>query len=118
MNKTTLCVMFLALCGMLRAQSNLSPETNAYVLHPKGFYVLQNLTIIDGKGNAPITNQDIIIEGEVIKAIGTDLAIPENATVIDMKGKSAIPGFVMLHEHLFYPKIYATLTCKARMINK
>lgn len=104
MNKTTLCVMFLVLCGMLHAQSNLSQETKAYVLHPKGFYVLQNLTIIDGKGNAPITNQDIIIEDEVIKAIGTDLSIPEKATVINMKGKSAIPGLVMLHEHLFYPK--------------
>ncbi|WP_299548592.1 amidohydrolase family protein [Seonamhaeicola sp.] len=98
-----LITFFLGI-GTLTSQTNLSQETKSYVSHERGLYVLQNLTIVDGTGNPPKTNQDIIIEGETIKSIGTDLAIPEGATVINMEGKSATPGLVMLHEHLFYPK--------------
>ncbi|MEQ8807724.1 MAG: amidohydrolase family protein, partial [Imperialibacter sp.] len=35
---------------------------------------------------------------------GVDLLVPKGAVAIDMAGKSAMPGMVMLHEHLFYPK--------------
>ena len=66
------------------AQSNLSKETKSFVTHPKGKYLLQNLTIVDGTGSAPITNQDILISGETIEAIGKDLQVPENTAVIDM----------------------------------
>lgn len=86
------------------AQSKLFKETEAYVSHFRGKYILQNLTIVDGTGGAPKVNHDIFINGDKIEAIGVDLHIPENVTVINMEGKSAMPGMVMLHEHLFYPK--------------
>lgn len=85
-------------------QENLSNETQSYVSINRGVYLLQNLTIVDGTGNAPKLNQDILINNEIIEKIGLDLPIPKNAKVIDMAGKSAMPGMVMLHEHLFYPK--------------
>ncbi|MEQ9299002.1 MAG: amidohydrolase family protein [Cyclobacteriaceae bacterium] len=88
----------------LMGQSSLSEETQSYVSQPRGSYVLQNLTILDGTGGPARTNQDVIIDGETILAIGEDLAIPSEATAIDLQGKSAMPGMVMLHEHLFYPK--------------
>jgi predicted amidohydrolase len=88
----------------LMGQSSLSQETQSYVSQPQGSYVLQNLTLLDGTGNAARTNQDIIINGETIQAVGEDLAVPDGATAIDLQGKSAMPGMVMLHEHLFYPK--------------
>lgn len=86
------------------AQTNLSKETQSYVSHPRGVYVLQHTTVVDGTGAAAKSDQDIIINGETIQAIGQNLAVPEGATVIDMTGKSVMPGMVMLHEHLFYPK--------------
>ncbi|TXN35941.1 amidohydrolase family protein [Flagellimonas hymeniacidonis] len=85
-------------------QTKLSNETKAYVSYEKGTYLLQNLTLIDGNGTAAKTNQDILIVNDKIEKVGADLIAPENATVINMMGKSAIPGLVMLHEHLFYPK--------------
>lgn len=85
-------------------QVSLSKETQSYVSYERGQYILQNLTLVDGLGNAPKTNQDIVINGDIIEAIGEDLPITENAIAINMEGKSAIPGMVMLHEHLFYPK--------------
>ena len=35
--------------------------------------------------------------------MGTSIAVPDGATVIDGTGKSVIPGLVMLHEHTYYP---------------
>lgn len=94
------CLVSISLFG----QSQLSKETQSYVSYPQGLYVLQHLTVVDGTGADPRLNQDIIINGDRIEAIGKALTIPEGAVVIDMKGKSAMPGMVMMHEHLFYPK--------------
>ncbi|QCK16179.1 amidohydrolase family protein [Mangrovivirga cuniculi] len=93
---------FLALTCL--AQDTLHAETKQYVIHERGIYLLQNLTILDGTGSPEKTNQDILIEGQYITQIGEDLPAPKEAAIIDMQGKSAIPGMVMLHEHLFYPK--------------
>ena len=84
-------------------QENISDQTKTFVSLDRGLYLLQNLTVIDGTGSPAKTNQDIIIEGEIIKQIGEDLVAPEGATVINMEGKSAMPGMIMLHEHMFYP---------------
>nr|WP_299172618.1 amidohydrolase family protein [uncultured Allomuricauda sp.] len=88
----------------LFGQETLSKETKAYVTYERGTYLLQNLTLVDGYGTEARTNQDILIVENQIQAVGTDLDAKENAIVINMQGKSAIPGLVMLHEHLFYPK--------------
>ncbi|MEL7001898.1 MAG: amidohydrolase family protein [Bacteroidota bacterium] len=88
----------------IRAQENISEEVRKYVEYARGNYLLQNLKILDGTGANVQEDIDIWVEGEVIKQIGKDLTVPPGATVIDLSGKSAIPGFVMLHEHMFYPK--------------
>ncbi len=101
-------LLYLLSCAIftlqLHAQPSLSEETQSYISQPRGLYVLQNLTLLDGTGSPAKTNQDIIIDGETIRAVGADLAVPSGATAIDLQGKSAMPGMVMLHEHLFYPK--------------
>src|SRR6478736_5944305 len=96
-----LCILFVF---NAYAQQNLSDETKSFVTFQKGTYLLQNLILIDGTGGAAKTNQDILIVNDVIDKVGVDLPTPQGATVINMEGKSAMPGMVMLHEHLFYPK--------------
>lgn len=86
------------------SQERLSDQTKAFVTYAGGTYVLQNLTIVDGTGGAAKTNQDVVIINDKITHVGEDLQVPNGATVLDLKGKSAIPGLVMLHEHMFYPK--------------
>jgi imidazolonepropionase-like amidohydrolase len=103
MNRLYLGIISLFSSLSLAAQVHLSVETNSFVALERGSYLLQNLTLVDGTGDTSSTNQDIMIEGEIIKEVGRDLAIPPGAKVIDLTGKSAIPGMVMLHEHLFYP---------------
>nr|WP_298927801.1 amidohydrolase family protein [uncultured Allomuricauda sp.] len=58
-------------------------------------------TLIDGFGSDPIKNSVILIEGERIKAVGTEetLAVPANAEVISTEGMSVLPGLWDMHVH-------------------
>lgn len=49
-----------------------------------------------------IYSADILVEGEKIKLIGTDLA-PDGATVVDASGKYVFPGAIDAHTHLDMP---------------
>ena len=75
--------------------------------------VLHGGTLIDATGRPPIEDAVIIVEGERIKAIGRRgaLAIPRGARIIDVKGKTILPGFIDGHCHLldFVGEIYLHL---------
>ena len=64
--------------------------------------VLQNATIIDGTGGAPIENGTIIIAGGKIRDIGPSARVkaPAGAQLVDLKGKTIIPGIINLHGHV------------------
>ena len=67
--------------------------------------VLEHVRIIDGTGAAPSEDQRIEIEGGKITRIESarlKTAYPLNAKVLDLTGKTVIPGLVGMHEHLFY----------------
>ena len=56
--------------------------------------------LIDPETGTATTNQIILIEGERIKAVGSNLAIPTGATVIDLSKLSVLPGLVDTHTHM------------------
>jgi enamidase len=47
----------------------------------------------------------VLVRDGRIAAVGRtgDVPTPPDAAVIDGRGKTLLPGFVMMHEHLFYP---------------
>lgn len=47
-----------------------------------------------------IENGTILIEGQKLKAVGTDLEIPEGAEIIDASGKVVMPGIIDAHSHI------------------
>ncbi|HJP98514.1 MAG TPA: amidohydrolase, partial [Rhodanobacteraceae bacterium] len=61
-------------------------------------------TVIDGTGAAPRHDLTLVIDKGRIAALGpaASTKVPAGATVIDARGKTLLPGFVMMHEHLFY----------------
>jgi imidazolonepropionase-like amidohydrolase len=55
--------------------------------------------LIDPETATATTNQVILIEGEKIKAVGSNLAIPAGATIIDLSKLTVLPGLVDAHTH-------------------
>jgi len=68
---------------------------------------ITNGTLIDGRGSEPQTGMTILIEDERITALGDQVNIPRDATVIDAEGGSILPGLIDTHVHfmLEYPDV-------------
>jgi len=100
-------ILLLIVCSFtsMKAQQ-FSKRVSDFISVNAAVVAITNVTIIDGTGTTPKTNQTIILNNDRIDDVGdtTSITIPEGATVIDGTGKTVIPGLVMLHEHLFYTK--------------
>jgi len=81
----------------------LSNAVRAFVSVDEPVIALVHARVIDGTGAPVRTNQTILIRNGAIEAIGNDAGVPADARVIDLSGKTVIPGLVMVHEHLYYP---------------
>jgi hypothetical protein len=75
--------------------------------------VLQGGRLIDGTGRPPIENSVIVIRSGRFQAVGRagDVSIPGDAELVDVKGKTVLPGFIDGHGHLedFHGELYLHL---------
>lgn len=69
---------------------------------PTGMIALTGARIITMKGDEVIDNGALLIENNKIVSIGkaADVKIPEQAKVVDLNGKTIMPGMVDVHAHL------------------
>jgi imidazolonepropionase-like amidohydrolase len=100
----------LVMVSVLSAQRpgprpTLSDAVKGFVATDAPVIALVNARIIDGTGAAPRESQTVILREGVIAAVGASSQVtpPPGAAIMDLAGKSVMPGMVMLHEHLFYP---------------
>ncbi|MGI8742323.1 MAG: amidohydrolase family protein [Bryobacteraceae bacterium] len=56
--------------------------------------------LIDGTGAAPVKNTIIFVQGKRIVKVGSDLAIPAGAEVLDLSARTVLPGFIDCHTHV------------------
>ena len=113
----TAAVVLTVAAWFVAAQAPAAPSPQvrmAYVKVDAPLVALTNARVIDGTGAPARADQTIVLRDGVIAAVGTASAVqvPPGATVIDLTGKSVLPGLVMLHEHLYYPagaNVYAQL---------
>jgi imidazolonepropionase-like amidohydrolase len=63
---------------------------------------LTGARVIDGTGTPPIDDAILLIEDGRIAGIGPtgSVAIPDGATIIDMSGKTIMPGLINAHGHV------------------
>jgi len=89
----------------LAQRPELSPSAREFVKIDGPTLALTHARVIDGTGAPPRTDQTIVIRDGRIEALGDSRRVgaPQGATVVDLTGKTVIPGLVMLHEHLYYP---------------
>ena len=75
-------------------------ESAAPVVEPGGLALVGG-QLIDGTGSAPVADSIVVIrDGRIASAGSRDAtAVPAGAEVIDVTGKTLIPGLVNLHVH-------------------
>lgn len=59
--------------------------------------LIRQVAVFDGRRSQPV--QDVLIDGPVIAAVGTDLVAPAGATVLDGTGRTLLPGLIDAHTH-------------------
>jgi len=62
---------------------------------------LINGTIIDRNGGPPLKQLTILIRNNRIADVGSNVEVPKGANVIDLDGKTVIPGLIDMHGHLY-----------------
>ncbi len=89
-----LCVLG-ALCGLVTSNSLGAEPTPAK-------FALKAAHLFDGKSKTLLANGVVLVEGNRITAVGSNLAIPPDARVIDLGDATLSPGFIDAHTHLTF----------------
>jgi len=103
--RSLLTASIVLLCAAPAARAGLDERDQAFVAYRQPVIAFEHADVIDGTGARIRRDQTLVVDHGVIAAIGAarDTRVPKDATVIDAHGKTLLPGFVMMHEHMFYP---------------
>ncbi|MBI1769486.1 MAG: amidohydrolase family protein [Bacteroidetes bacterium] len=107
-SKKIVISILITTLSLTSSAQTFSDNVKRFVGFQQESFAITNATLIDGKGTAPQSNMTLIVKGGRITEVGASgkISIPAGIQIIDAKGKTLIPGFVMLHEHIFYTKIF------------
>jgi hypothetical protein len=65
--------------------------------------VLRHATVVDGTGGPAQADRTLVLaDGRIAAVGGPDLAAPAGAQVIDLTGRTVLPGLVGMHDHMYY----------------
>lgn len=94
-------LLFLFLLSSLPGYTQ---SKSKFVIYDQTEIILQNARVVDVVKGIVLEGYSLLISNG--KIIGIDktgkLSAPKNARVIDLTGKTILPGLVMLHEHMMY----------------
>jgi imidazolonepropionase-like amidohydrolase len=91
----------LAVLPQQAVEHPLPPRTE----QPPGIVAVVGATLYPAT-SPPLQEGVMLVEGGRILAIGSDVAVPADATVLDLTGMSVIPGIVESHSHMGLKQLY------------
>lgn len=97
---------FLVAVAALGAQRPaVSDAVRGFVAVDAPIVALSGVRVIDGTGAPPREDQTLVLRDGLIVEIGDRARVtpPAGAEIIDLTGRTIMPGLVMVHEHLYYP---------------
>jgi len=83
-----------------------SDSLQRYIAYDQALIALNRVDVIDGTGTPMKSNQTILLRDGRIEGIGpvAETGIPAGYTILDLRGKTVIPGLVSVHNHLHIPR--------------
>lgn len=97
--------LLLPVCVSSQTPPKLSPAVTAFVKEDAPTIALTHVRVVDGTGAAARADQTLVITNGKISAMGDagTTKVPEGAKVLDLTGRTVIPGLVGMHDHMYYP---------------
>ena len=62
--------------------------------------VFTHANIIDVIGETVLKDGSVLVESGIVKEIGSGISVPEGAKVVDLGGKTLLPGLFNCHVHM------------------
>ncbi|HTR29738.1 MAG TPA: amidohydrolase family protein [Puia sp.] len=94
------------------SQTSFSPVVKKFIDYDSAIITFIHCKLVDVMRLKVQEDQTVIVRNGIITAIGNtkQLSPPAGSAVIDLTGKTLLPGFVLLHEHMFYAAYSADFT--------
>jgi imidazolonepropionase-like amidohydrolase len=89
MKSLALASFFVCTASIFAGQSGTAPAI-----------VIRAALLLDGNGGAPLSPAIVVVRGDRIDAVGSSIATPTGARVIDLGAATLLPGLIDLHTHL------------------
>ncbi len=85
--------------------AQLSDQVRQFVAVDGDVVAITNVRLIDGTGVPAQEGMTVILRDGKVAEVGqsAEVTIPAGAEVVEGEGHTVTPGWVMLHEHMFYP---------------
>jgi imidazolonepropionase-like amidohydrolase len=112
MKKLFLAAPYLLIALQAVAQTSFSPQVKRYIDYDSAFIAFTHCRLADVKRLKVLEDQTVVIRNGIITAVADSkkLPPPPGSVVIDLTGRSLLPGFVLLHEHMYYADYSADFT--------
>ena len=104
MKKLLLAAFYLLIGLQAISQTSFSPAVKKYIDYDTAVITFIHCKLADVKRLKVLEDQTVIVRNGIITAVDDSkkLSAPPGSTIIDLTGKSLLPGFVLLHEHMYY----------------
>jgi imidazolonepropionase-like amidohydrolase len=86
-------ILVLLSCAALAARSQNTPSPKPIVLHAA--------RLLDVEAGRILTPGEVLVTGDRVSAVGTSVAHPAGAEVVDLGDTTLLPGLIDAHVHLF-----------------
>ena len=87
-------------CAGLAALSGHAQTAGKYLAPRDQLIAIRAGRLFDARSGTMLTNQVVIVRGDRIVDVGSGLAIPSGATVINLSNATVMPGMIDAHVHI------------------
>jgi imidazolonepropionase-like amidohydrolase len=89
--------------AVILAQGVRPPQLSPYLARPDAVVAVRAGRLFDAKAGRMLSSQVILIRGDRIVDVGSNVTIPADARVIDITSGTVLPGMVDGHVHMSQP---------------